>query len=352
MMGPLEVSVGLVVVALTLRDVFDTVIVPGESQGSLRVLRRMLSAFLPVWKYARRSRPGISTSFGPFALVAAFVTWMLLLLFSFGAMAHGLGQYFSPSADSYAQGVFIAGTSLAAIGPSGIQASGLARWVIVASGFCGLAVLTMAVTYLIQMHQGISNRDATVLKITTTAGEPPSALAILERYATLDCRTEIGEVLRNGREWCSSVHQSHASHPSLIYFRSVGAGAGWPATLGALIDLALIAELLMEETANTGTAVLLRQEGVRLLQDINRLIGLKAGIASTTAADVLNLSNRLSAAGYTVRCPIDAAEFARRRCEHAAAIQAIASHLGTSEAPLLRTRGGLQRGILDPVQRS
>lgn len=74
---------------------------------------------------------------------------MLLLLLGYGAVAHGLGDHFSPPADSYAQGVFIAAASLAAIGPSGIQASGPARWVVVASGFCGLAVLTMAVTYLI-----------------------------------------------------------------------------------------------------------------------------------------------------------------------------------------------------------
>lgn len=133
----------------------------------------------------------------------------------------------------------------------------------------------MAVTYLIQMQQGVSGRDTTVLRITTTAGEPPSAFGLLERYAVLDCRHDIGEVLRRSREWCSSVPQSHASHRSLIYFRSVGAGAGWPATLGAMMDLALIFELLADEPTIRGSAVLLRQEGLRLLDELSGLIGLE-----------------------------------------------------------------------------
>ena len=44
-------------VALALRDVF-TVVVPGESRGSFRVARRLLSAMLPIWKIARREKTG------------------------------------------------------------------------------------------------------------------------------------------------------------------------------------------------------------------------------------------------------------------------------------------------------
>jgi hypothetical protein len=40
----------------------------------------------------------------------------------------------------------------------------------------------MAVTYLLEAQEGIARRDSGVLKITTTSGEPPSAIGILERY--------------------------------------------------------------------------------------------------------------------------------------------------------------------------
>jgi hypothetical protein len=60
-----EVVLGVALVGLALRDVFDTVVVPGESAGALRVARRLLFTMLPVWKRLRRGKTGISTSFAP-----------------------------------------------------------------------------------------------------------------------------------------------------------------------------------------------------------------------------------------------------------------------------------------------
>ena len=125
-----------------------------------------------------------------------------------------------------------------------------------AAGFSGLVVLTMAVTYLLQVQNNIAQRDTGVMKLSTTSGQPPSAVGLLERYAALRCRSELPGVLRGGRDWCAMVLQSHASHPSLIYFRSAGTGAGWPATMGALVDAALIFELLVDEPGTFGAAVL------------------------------------------------------------------------------------------------
>ena len=331
----IEVVLGIVLVALALRDVFDTVVVPGESRGSLRVARRLLSAMLPLWKRMRHGKTGISTSFAPSVLMASFVIWMALLLIGFGLIAHGLGSWFSPPADSFEQAAFIAGSALATVGLSGIEAHGPARWVLVAAGICGLAVLTMAVTYLIEVQEGISRRDAGVLKITTTSGQPPSALGMLERYADLDAPEEMRRALYDGRDWCASVLQSHASHPSLIYFRSVGTGAGWPAALGTVMDLALIFELLIDDPKSRAAAVLLRDEGLRLVGEIAGLIGLRPKNVGTAASEVEAVCCRLSAAGYRLRSDPDLGAFAARRAEHARCIQAIAEHLGTPVAPLL-----------------
>jgi hypothetical protein len=101
------------------------------------------------------------------------------------------------------------------------------------------------------------------------------------------------------------------------------------------MDLALAFELLIPDRAARGSAVLLRLEGLRLVDEINSLVGLAPGKSETTAADVLKLCARLAAAGYGLRSPVDTAEFAYRRREHAKRIQAIAAHLGTPEAPLL-----------------
>jgi hypothetical protein len=331
----IEVVAGIGIVGLSLRDVFDTVVVPGESRGALRVARRLLFAMLPLWKRMRRGKTGVSTSFAPSVLMASFVVWMTLLMVGFGLIAHGLGNWFSPHADSFEEAAFIAGSALATVGLSGIEAFGPAHWVLVAAGICGLAVLTMAVTYLLEVQEGISRRDRGVLKITTTSGQPPSALGMLERYADLDAPEEIRRLLYDGRDWCASVLQSHATHPSLIYFRSVGTGAGWPGALGTMMDIALIFELLIDDPKSRAAAILLRDEGLRLVRDIAGLIGLEPENAQPTASEVDAVCRRLSAAGYKLKSDLDLPAFAARRAEHARCIEAIASHLGTPAAPLL-----------------
>jgi hypothetical protein len=200
-----EILVRSCLAALTLRDVFDTVVVPGETSGVLRVARRLLFATLPMWKWARWGKTGISTNFAPFVLMASFLGWMLLLLLGFGLIAHGLGSWFAPPAESFQQALFIAGSALATVGLSGIEAHGPARWVLVAPGICGLAVLTMVVTYLIEVQEGISRRDTGVLKITTTSGEPPPRSVSSNDMPTWTLRRRCGTRYTTGgtgAHWC------------------------------------------------------------------------------------------------------------------------------------------------------
>lgn len=244
---------GGVLVALTLRDVFDTVVVPGEGRGALKIARRIVFSPLPLWR-RRGDGDGVSTSFAPFALVASFVCWMLLLTLGFGAMAYGLAGSFKPALPSFPQALYVAGSGIVTVGLSETDAMGAARWVIMGAGFCGLAVMTLAVTYLLEVQSSIARRDTGIFKLKTSAGEPPSGLVLLERYAALGAQDDIARVLHDARDWCAAILQSHASHPTLIYFRSARTRSGWPAALGAVLDLALIAEFLLDAPTWRGPA--------------------------------------------------------------------------------------------------
>jgi hypothetical protein len=332
----IEFLVGLSLAGLTLRDVFSTVIVAGESRGPLRVARRVVFGLLPVWKLMRGRRGGVSTSFAPLALTASFAVWILLLIGSFGLMAHSMRPWFSPQLDGFGEALYLAGNSLATLGVTETDALGPARMIVVGAGFCGLAVMTLAVTYLIEVQGSIALRDAFILKFTTTTGQPPAAVILLERYANLDYGDQLQRLLHESRDWCAGLLQSHASHPSLIYFRSVGTATGWPAALGAIMDLGLILETMVDAPGTRGAAVLLREEGFRLLRDLSALIGLEQQPGGAADADVERLHSRLGAAGYTMRPDFAAAQFAVLREEHASRVRALAAHLGMPEAPLLR----------------
>ena len=61
--------------------------------------------------------------------------------------------------------------------------------------------MTMAVTYLLEVQSSIARRDTGIIKLNTSAGEPPSALTLLERFAAL----------RNRRPRCATCSRNRAN---------------------------------------------------------------------------------------------------------------------------------------------
>ncbi len=329
--------VGLVLAGLTLRDVFDTVIVPGGSRASLQVARRLGAILLPLWKAVRGKRRGVSGTFAPVVLVGSFFTWIALLALAFGLMAYAARSYFLPHVDSVAEGVYLAGSSMLTLGPGKEAAvSGIARWIVLGAGFCGLAVMTMAVSYLLQVQSSISQRDIGIIKLNTSAGQPPSGLTLLERFAALKQREQIRDVLLESRDWVATVRQTHSMHPTLIYFQSIGVGAGWPAALGAVLDLALLAEHCIDDNSLYGPAVLLRDEGVRMGKDLGTLIGVEPKQVLVDEAELKQAANRLESSGYPLREGANFSAMSVQRSEYRAFVDAIADHLGKPCAVLVR----------------
>lgn len=327
---------GLILASLTLRDVFDTVVVPGGSRTSLHVANRLVLLSLPLWKRVRGRRRGVSPSFGPFVLVSCFVIWMGLLTIAFGLMAYALRADFDPPIRGFGEAAYLTGSSLVTVGLSHISPAGAGRWVILGAGFCGLAVMTMAVTYLLEVQGSISRRDTGIIKLNTSAGEPPSGLSLLERFAAIRNRQALRELLEEARTWCATVRQSHSSHPSLIYFQSIGTGSGWPAALGAVLDLGLFAEELIDDDDVYGPAVLLRHEGSRMALELARVVGVRSWESTTDPNLLEQVAQRLGDSGYPLRGDVDFGAVSKRRSEYMSCIDALADHLGKPSAVLIR----------------
>jgi hypothetical protein len=326
---------GVILAWLTLRDVFDTVVVPGGNRASLQVTRRMGRALLVLYKL-RRGRRGISSAFAPFVLVSSFIIWMSLLSIAFGSMAYGARAHFNPPLRSFGDAVYEAGGALLTVGLSPHYPGGAGRWIILAGGFCGLAVMTMAVTYLLEVQSSITRRDIGIIKLNTSAGDPPSALTHLERYAAIKNRQGLASDLEEGRTWCATVRQSHTSHPSLIYFKSTSTGAGWPAALGALLDLALMTEHLIDDDRLYGPAVLLREEGARMARELAMLIEIEPTRHITEESELAQLEQRLASSGYELRSNPNLLAMAKQRSEYQSCVDALAEHLGRPTAVLIR----------------
>ena len=328
--------VGLVLATLTLFDVFDTVVVPGGSRASLRVARRLSWLLLPIWKAIRGRRHGLSATFAPLILVLCFFIWMALLALGFGMMSYAARSDFVPPLRSIFDGIYIVGSSLVTVGLSQSSPEGLGRWVVLGAGFCGLAVMTMAVTYLLEVQSSVSKRDIGIIKLNTAAGEPPSAITLLKRFAAIGSRGELAGVIRDGRDWCATVRQSHSNHPSLIYFQSVGTGSGWPAALGALLDLALLSEHCLEDQSLHGIAVLLRDEGTRMARELANVIGMPPLEVTGDEPELRQAAEQLRNSEYPLRPDADFMVIAAQRAQYRGYVAALASHLGKPAAVLVR----------------
>ena len=326
---------GLALASLTLRDVFETVVVPGANHASLRVAHRLIFVLLPLWKWARGRRRGLSGTFAPMVLVASFVLWISFLAVGFGLMIYALRSSFEPHPDNIGDAIYIAGSAVLTLGLNGERATGIGRWIVLGGGFCGLAAMTMAVTYLLAVQSSIARRDTVILKLNTSAGDPPSGLTLLENFAAIGNLAELPELLREARNWCATVRQSHSAHPSLIYFQTAGTGAGWPAALGALLDLALILEYCVVDDTLRGPALLLSAEGGRLATEICRLSGLKYQPPAASPASFAQILERLAKAKFPLRSDFDTAALAERRAQQQAPIEAIAQHLGKPSTVLV-----------------
>jgi len=328
--------IGLALAVMTLTDVFQTVVVPGGSRASLRVAKRLVWTLLPVWKAFRGKRQGLSGAFAPLVLVLCFIVWMSLLAVGFGLMSYAISDRFDPPLRSLFDAIYMVGSSLVTIGVSEENALGFGRWLILAAGFCGLAVMTMAVTYLLEVQGSVSKRDIGIIKLNTTAGQPPSAVTLLQRFAATGNTDELLRVLRDGRDWCATVRQSHSNHPSLIYFQSVGTGSGWPAALGALLDLALISEYWLDDRSLNGAAVLLRDEGTHMAHELAEVISLTPVEPGNDEAELRQAAEQLRSSGYTVRTDTDFSKMSEQRAAYRSCVNALADHLGKPTAVLMR----------------
>jgi hypothetical protein len=122
----------------------------------------------------------------------------------------------------------------------------------------------------------------------------------------------------------------------LVYFQSVGTGSGWPAALGAILDVALISEYFLDEPSLRGAAVLLREEGTRMARELARVINIGTVDVVQDEAELRQAAEQLRAAGYGIRGECDLAAISNQRADYRSCVDALAAHLGKPATMLVR----------------
>jgi Ion channel len=336
----------LFVVAVTLRDVFQVVIVPRAASSALRISRFVSRYTWRVWPrlayrlYAgsESKREDLLATYAPFNLVLVLVAWVAGLIIGWGLFFYGIREQLHPGGLTFAACVYYAGASLLTIGYGDIVATTtFARVMSLIAAVSGLGTVAVVTSFLFATFGAFQVREQFVVTLASRAGLPPSGLGLLLVHAQTGLREDLAQVLRDGQAWTAHVMETHLAYPMLMYFRSSHDYESWVGTLGALLDAsALILSSFDDGPVKTplhGQALIMYYIGRHLTHDFASYYNLEEDSLPVTGAGIDRSEfdsayTVLQQAGYALNdCEYAWAEFSRFRSTYALHLNELARWL-------------------------
>jgi hypothetical protein len=220
----LEPLAGGIVLAITLLDVFLTVLYARAGTGLLAPrLKR------GVWRIFRGLSGGrnarILTYLGPAQLVALVLMWGLLLTLGAGLVIHpalGTGVKSSSGATEtdFITALFVGGSSMSIVGASdyGPTSPGY-KLLFLFNSLVGMSVTSLTLTYLMQVYTALRSRNTLGLMMQGQSGETGDAAELIARWGP-EGRFDGGyNNLSTLAGQVASIKETHHFYPVLFYFR-------------------------------------------------------------------------------------------------------------------------------------
>lgn len=305
-----EVLAGLFLIAYVGWDVFNSVVLPRPTPSVYRISRNVTRTAWTVWRaQARRltdpdRRERWLAIFAPLIVLVLLAAWVAVLILGFGLLDLAFAGDFKPPITSLGSGLYMASTSLFTIGFGDlVPTASLTRTIAIISAALGLGTVALVITYLFSLYGSFQRREVLVTTLDARAGAPPSGLAVLETCRRSDLLDELPELFGEWERWAAEVLDSHVAYPILGYFRSSHDNESWLASLGAMLDAAVLILTTVQDQPR-GRAEMLVAIGVHLVEDVSNFFGFandgRVGI-EREEYDVARAS--LEAAGYRLESP-------------------------------------------------
>src|SRR6266851_2397614 len=198
---------GILAVAIVLRDSFETIILPRRVSARFRVSKIFYRATWKPWKAVGRRLPPSDwretflSTYGPLSLIGLFVLWGGILIAGFSALLWAAGFDVNLSGPG---NLYVSGTTFTTLGIGDFTPhTDLARF---------------------------------ISMVDEWAGSPPSAGDLLRRAAESGEMDELIPLMGRYETWTAELLESHLSYQVLSYFRSQHENQSWVAALTAIMD--------------------------------------------------------------------------------------------------------------------
>ncbi|MEU4214177.1 ion channel [Actinoplanes sp. NPDC026623] len=246
------------VIVLTFADAFATTLVVGAGGGPLT--RRLMGL---LWRLLLRlfgggRAPKLLGGAGAAILVTTVVIWVALLwagwsLILLGGHGAVVDARTGVAAD-WAEIVYYAGFTIFTLGVGDYVAAGQPwRFLTAVSGFSGLFLVTLAITYLISVVAAVVNRRAVAVRIHALG---TSAAGIVHGgWTGATFSSAFVQHLVSVTEQLSVVAEQHLAYPALHYFHSRNATTSSPIAVARLDDAMLLLRTAVEPGARPDDSV-------------------------------------------------------------------------------------------------
>lgn len=226
---------GALVAGFVALSALRALVVPrGETVWLVRVVFSGTGRMFGAWASPRRpyeDRDRIMARYAPTALILLPASWLVLEIAAFSAMFWGVG------ADTPRDAFYLSGASITTLG-SFAQEDLPAEVLSFVEAGLGLGLVALLISYLPSIYSAFQRRELSVTTLETRAGNPPSAVELVERHASLARLDAMDELWPPWEEWFADVEESHTSQPALVHFRSPLPGRSWVNSAGVLLDAA------------------------------------------------------------------------------------------------------------------
>lgn len=337
----LPAIVGLALISFIALDVFDAVLLPRPSARRWRLARLLVRTSWPIWRGAGR-RMGMGERrdrflgvFAPLSVVILLGCWLVLVIVGFGLLLYAFRSQISPAPD-FPGATYEAATAILTLGFTTTLPNGPGARIIALTGAAGgLGLVAVVITYLFMLFGSFQRRETLVVALSARTGTPPSGVALLESFATLDLVGEMPRYFELWGAWCSEVLDTHIAYPILGYFRSSHDNTSWVSSLGAVLDAACLVRTIAPQLPQ-GQAELTRRLGSHLVEDLTNFLHLRidgeegSGLARENFDDACR---RLASLGLPVENgEAGWARFEEFRSSYAARLEAMAKYWATPRA--------------------
>ena len=345
----MEIGVGAVVIAVTLYDVFQSVVVPRPAVGRLRLSVTLLRTGWRGWRsvamrpHGLRTREAALAVYGPLVVVVLLVLWGSILILGYALVLHGLRGELHPQPDTFGTTLFFSAGRMLAFSVEGIQATGVpARIFTTFEAASGFGLFALVISLLFSLFSFFQRREAAVVALDALAGAPPSGVQLLESCAKDNMSDQLLATFDGWRVWTADVIESHLAYPMLFYFRSSHDNEAWPNSFGAVMDAATLV-LSTIEGGPVGQARLFHKLGTHFVQDVREFTRYQ-GVAApgVEREEFVEAYSRLDRAGYRLR-DRDVAweEFCELRRKYAPTLNQMSRVLAIPPAPWIGDRSYL-----------